>query len=142
MAKRMTPDEIRAFLMKGTRTGKLGTVGKGGWPHVVPIWFVLDGDDVILTMGSTSAKARYLQRDPRVAVTVDDEAPPYSFVEVRGRAEFSEDLDDLLVWATRIGGRYMGEEHGGEFGRRNAIPGELLVRIRPERVVALRDIAE
>ena len=70
MAERMTPEEVRAFLMAGTRTGKLATVRRDGAPHVVPIWFVLDGDDVIFTTGSTSAKGRHLRRDPRVALTV------------------------------------------------------------------------
>jgi PPOX class probable F420-dependent enzyme len=142
VSERMTPDEMRDFLLTGTRTGKVATIGRGGAPHVVPIWFVLDGDDVIFTTGSTSAKARHLQRDPRVALTVDDDRPPYSFVQVRGRAELSDDLDDLLVWATRIGARYMGKERGEEFGRRNAVPGEVLVRIRPDEVVALRNIAD
>ena len=55
---------------------------------------------------------------------------------IEGTAEVSTDLDELLVWATRIGGRYMGAERAEAFGRRNAVPGELLVRLRPERIVA------
>jgi hypothetical protein len=47
----------------------------------------------------------------------------------------------LLRFATAIGGRYMGADRAGEFGRRNAVPGELLVRLRPERVIAATDVA-
>ena len=74
----MTPEEVRAFLMEGTRTGKLATVGATGEPHVVPIWFVMDGDDVIFTTGLGSAKGRNMQREPRVAMA--EERPHYAFV--------------------------------------------------------------
>ncbi len=45
------------------------------------------------------------------------------------------------AWAIRIGRRYMGAAEAETFGRRNAVPGELLVRVRPERVVSAKDIA-
>jgi hypothetical protein len=141
LAEQMTPEEVRAFLMEGTRTGKLATVGATGEPHVVPIWFVMDGDDVIFTTGLGSAKGRNMQREPRVAMAVDEERPPYAFVQVRGRAELSRN-GDKLAWATRIGGRYMGADRAQEFGRRNAVPEELLVRVRVDRVVAFRRVTD
>jgi PPOX class probable F420-dependent enzyme len=141
MAGRMTPEQVRAFLMAGTRTGKLATVDASGEPHVVPVWFVLDGDDVVFTTGERSVKGRNLRRNPRVAMVVDDERPPFAFVQVRGRAELGQE-GDLLHWATRIGARYMGVERAEEFGRRNAVPDELLVRIRVERVVAVTAVSE
>jgi hypothetical protein len=138
----MTPEQRRAFLTHGTRTGKLATTRADGRPHVVPIWFVLDGDDIILTTGATSVKARNMRRDPRVSLAVDDQQPPYSFVMVEGVATLTEDAPDLLAWATRIGGRYMGADRAQEYGRRNGVPGELLVRLRAENVVAMRDISD
>ena len=66
---------------------------------------------------------------------------PYAFVHVRGPVTLSEDLAELLHFATAIGGRYMGADRAEEFGRRNAVPGELLVRITPTRVLAEDDIA-
>ncbi|HSO94851.1 MAG TPA: PPOX class F420-dependent oxidoreductase, partial [Acidimicrobiia bacterium] len=96
----MAPDEVRAFLSEGTRTAKLATVTAGGAPHVVPVWFVLDGDDVIFTTHESSQKATSLRRDPRVACCVDDDRPPFSYVMVSGTATLSTDLDDLLQWAT------------------------------------------
>jgi len=137
----MTPEQRRAFLMHGTRTGKLATIRADGRPHVVPIWFVLDGDDIILTTGATSVKARNMRRDPRVSLAVDDQQPPYSFVMVEGAATLTEVAPDLLAWATRIGGRYMGADRAQEYGRRNGVPGELLVRITPTRFTAEADIA-
>ena len=52
------------------------------------------------------------------------------------------DLDDLLLWATKIGSRYMGNERAEEFGRRNAVEGEWLVRLSPERTVAHNDLSD
>lgn len=137
----MLNDEARAFLLEGTRTGKLATVRADGSPHVAPIWFLLDGDDLVLTTGAGTAKGRNLRRDTRVAISVDDERPPFAFCVVFGTAAISEDPDELLRWATAIGGRYMGPERADEFGRRNGVPGELLVRVTPTRVAASFDVS-
>jgi PPOX class probable F420-dependent enzyme len=141
MPHTMTPDEVRAFLSHGTRTAKVATSGPGGQPHVMPVWFVLDGEDLVFTTGGQSVKARNLRRDPRAAVVVDEEIAPYAFVHVRGRVTLSENLEELLRFATAIGDRYMGADRAEEFGRRNAAPGELLMRLRPERVIAAADVA-
>jgi PPOX class probable F420-dependent enzyme len=137
----MTADEVRAFLREGTRTAKLATVSADGRPHVVPVWFVLDDRDLIFTTHESSQKAKSLRRDPRVACCVDDDQPPFSYVMVSGMAILSTNLDELLRWAKRIGGRYMGQDRAEEFGRRNGVPGELLVRITPTKIVAARDVA-
>ena len=132
----MTPEERRAFLSEGTRTGKLAVTDAHGAPHVVPVWFVLDGDDVLFNCGASSLKARAIARDPRVALVVDEEVPPYAFVLLKGEVEVSDDVEAMLSWSTRIGGRYMGDDRAAEFGRRNAVEGELLIRLRPTRIVA------
>jgi PPOX class probable F420-dependent enzyme len=137
----MTPDEARAFLLEGTRTAKLATTTRDGDPHVSPVWFALDGDDLVFTTGRDRVKGMHLRRDPRVALVVDDERPPFAFVHVRGRAALDEGASDLLYWTTRIAARYMGEEHADEYGRRNAVPEELLVRVTPGKVIAKSDVA-
>jgi len=139
--KDMTLDEARAFLSHGTRTGKLATVRADGRPHVVPVWFLLDGDDLIFTTHHKTAKAAYIQRDGRVALCVDNENPPFDFVLVEGKATISEDLADLRTWATRIAARYMGAEQAEAFGRRNGVPGEWLVRVKINRLVAKKNVA-
>jgi PPOX class probable F420-dependent enzyme len=141
MAQGMTPEEMRAFLLHGTRTAKVATVSKNGRPHVVPVWFVLDGDELVFTTGRDSLKARHLARDDRIALCVDDEAPPFAYVAVRGRARLIEGAGDMLDWTTRIAARYMGRHRAVEYGRRNAVPEELLVRVTPERVIAKADVA-
>jgi PPOX class probable F420-dependent enzyme len=135
-------DEVVKFLSEGTRTAMLGYLASDGRPLVAPVWFVVDGDELVFNTGRDTAKGRALARDPRVAITVDDPHPPYSFVQVQGVASTSEDPKELLDTATRIGGRYMGADRAEEFGRRNGAPGELVVRIRPTKVTAAFDVTD
>ncbi|HEY3954496.1 MAG TPA: PPOX class F420-dependent oxidoreductase [Streptosporangiaceae bacterium] len=137
----MTEAEWRLFVMTGTRTGKLAVTRRDGRPHVTPVWFALDGDDIVLTTPSTGVKARVLRRSPSAALCVDDQQPPYSFVLIEGTAELSEDPAELRQWATVLGGRYMGADRAEEYGRRNGVPGELLVRLHIGKVIAERGIA-
>jgi PPOX class probable F420-dependent enzyme len=137
----MTHEQWQEFVMAGTRTGKLAVTRPDGRPHVTPIWFVLDGDDFLLNTGENTVKGRALRHDPRVSLAVDDQQPPYSFVIVEGEAELSDDLAELKRWAAVIGGRYMGADRAAEFGERNGVPGELLVRIRPSKIIAEADIS-
>lgn len=142
MSRKLTREECKAFLQYGTRTGKLATVRRDGRPHVVPIWFVLDGDDVVFTTSTSSVKARAMRVNPRVCMCVDDENPPFAFVMIEGTATLSGDLDEMLAYATAIGGRYMGPDRAEEFGRRNAVSGELLVRVTPTNVLAEAEISD
>jgi len=107
----------------------------------MPVWFALDGDELVLTNWGDSIKGRNLRRNPRAAIVVDEEVAPYAFIHIRGHVTLSDDLEELLRFATAIGGRYMGADRAEEFGRRNAVPGELLVRLRPERVIAAAAVA-
>ena len=121
----------------------LATVRPDGRPHVAPVWIALDDDDcIVFTTGADTVKGRAVQADGRVALCVDDDQPPFSYVLVEGTAEVSTDRDEMLLWATRIGGRYMGAGQAEQFGRRNAVEGELLVRVRPTRVVARKNISD
>lgn len=137
----MTEDEWQAFISEGTRTGKLSTIREDGGPHVVPVWFLLDGSDLVFTAEDRTVKSQNLLRDNRAALCVDDERPPFSYAVLRGRAEISEDPGQLLTWATNIAARYMGQDLAEEFGRRNSVPGMFLVRLRIKHVTAYSDIA-
>lgn len=135
-------DRVIEFLSVGTRTGMLGYVAADGRPLVAPVWFVVDGGQLAFNTGRDTSKGRAIARDSRVVICVDDPHPPYSFVQVQGRAAVSEDPADVLDIATRTGARYMGAERADEFGRRNAVPGELVVRVRPTKVNAGFDISD
>jgi PPOX class probable F420-dependent enzyme len=140
--REMDATERRAFLLEGTRTGILATARPDGRAHAAPIWFVMDDDTVVFTTGADTVKGRSLARDPRAALCVDDDTPPFAYVLIEGTVELSDDIDDMLPWAVRIGGRYMGADRAEEFGRRNAVEGELLVRLRPSKILARTGIAD
>lgn len=143
MARRLSEAEVRDFLAAGTRTGKLAVVRRDGSPMVVPIWFVVDEDgSLVFNTGADTVKGRALARDRRVSICVDDEHPPFAYVRIDGEAEVSTDLDEMLPWATAIARRYMGDDLAEAYGRRNAVQGELLVRVRPLRVVAFAGVAD
>jgi PPOX class probable F420-dependent enzyme len=139
---RMTETEWRKFLAAGTRTGKLATTRLDGRPHVVPIWFVLDGDDLVFTTGADTVKGRSLLRTGWACLCVDDERPPFSFVTVSGPVTISTNLDEMLPWAIRIAARYIGDTHAEQFGQRNAVDGELLLRLRAAHIVAASHLAD
>lgn len=142
MAARMSKQEWQAFASHGTRTGKLATTRADGSPHVAPVWFVVDGDDLVFNTGRDTVKGRNLLRDGRASLCVDEEAAPYSYVTVSGPVTVSEDLDEMLPWSTRIAERYMGAERAEAFGKRNAVEGELLVRLHAGRVSAFSGVAD
>ncbi|OCB13710.1 F420-dependent protein [Mycolicibacterium porcinum] len=135
-------EEVIAFLSEGTRTAVLSWVAADGRPLSAPVWFVVDDDELVFNTGKDTAKGRALARDSRVVLCIHDDTPPFSFVQVQGVATVSEDPDELLGTATRIGGRYMGADRAEEFGRRNGVPGELVVRVKPTKVHAAFDVAD
>jgi PPOX class probable F420-dependent enzyme len=138
----MSDDERRRFLTEEPRVATCAVTRKDGRPHATPIWFVLDGDDVVFNTSRTSVKGHAIRRDGRVSVLVHDDVPPFAFVLIEGECEISEDVEEMLPWATEIGARYMGVDRAEEYGRRNAVATELLVRVTPAKVVAESRIAD
>ena len=141
--KSMNSVEYREFLQFGTRTAKVATVRSNGAPHVAPVWFVLDENDLVFTTGAKSVKGKNLLRDPHVMISVDDERRPFAFVLVDGKADIKQlSPEQLLPWTTRIAERYVAPGQGDAYGKRNAIEGELLVRVPLTKVVAQAGIAD
>lgn len=124
-----------------TRTGKLAVTRSDGRPHVTPVWFLLDGDDVVFTTSENTVKGRALRRNPRAALCVDEEKPFYSYVMIEGTVTISTDLDEIRHWAALIAGRSMGADRAEEYGEGDAVPGETLVRLHADKVIAQRDLA-
>ncbi len=139
----MTEEQAYAFLTEGARTGKLATASPTGSPHVAPVWFVPDGRDLVFTTYRDTIKGRHLRANPRAALTVDEEPYPHSFVVVRGPVTVDETPDpaEQLRWATRIAARYVPAGQAESYGARNAVPGEMLCRLRVARIRGERAIA-
>ena len=138
--------------MDGTFTAKLATVKKDGSPHAVPIWFALDQqkdrttkkiEDIIFTTYERSIKAKNIQRNNRVSICVDDQkTPQFSFVIINGTAEiFRYKQNELLKWAAKIARWYVGKSNAKAYGKINSTEGAVLVRIKPTKIIAEKDIA-
>jgi hypothetical protein len=124
------------------RTAKLAIVRYDGSPQIAPVWVDLDGDTIVFMTSAETVKGKAILRDPRVALCWDDELPPFSFLTIAGTATTSTDPEELLYWAARIGGRYMGSEVAEEYGRRNAVPPEMVVKVTPTSMAGGLNIAD
>lgn len=139
----MSDDEVWAFLSSTpARTAKLATVRADGRPHVAPVWYDVDNRSIVFNTGPQTVKGRNLSRTRWAALCVDDERPPFAYVVAEGPVELSDEPRALRYWATRIGGRYMGADRAEEYGARNGVPPELVVRLRPARLTADADVAD
>ena len=103
------PDELRELLAK-PNPAVIATVRSDGHPVTVPTWYVLDGDRILVNMEDTRKRLDHLRRDPRVSLTVLDEASWYTHVSVQGRVvEMADDTD--LADIDRISRHYGGKPY-------------------------------
>ncbi len=124
------------------RTAKLAVVRDDGAPQVAPVWIERDGDRVVFMTGANTVKGKAILRDGRVSLCLDNEQPPFDFLTINGTTTTSTDPDELLEWGTRIAGRYMGHDLAEQYGRRNAVPPEMVVWVTPTKIIAKTNIAD
>jgi PPOX class probable F420-dependent enzyme len=132
----MTKSEWREFLSAGTRLGHAAISRDGGRPHVTPICFVLEGDEVAFELSPMSVKGESLARDPRIAICVSDERQPYSFVTIEGEARISAEPEEIRRLGTRIGQRYYADQPADEIAESFVEGGFRAVRISVTKVIA------
>ena len=123
------------------RTAKLAVVRADGSPQVAPVWIDRDGDQIVFMTSADTVKGKSILRDGRVSMCLDNETPPFDFLTINGTTTTSTDPDELLRWSTRIAGRYMGAELAEQYGKRNAVPPEMVVRVTPTKIIAVTDVA-
>ena len=106
---KMTADEVEAFL-DGRRTMNVATIGVGGYPHVVAMWYgFLDGKPAFWTFAK-SQKILNLRRDPKIAALVEagDTYDQLQGVELVGTGRIIDDVPTLLEIGKSVGSRYTG----------------------------------
>ena len=143
MAEKLEGEELLAFLAYGTRTAKIAAVKRDGSPSVSPVWFILDQNDIHFTTMNTTAKYKMIARDPRVSICIDEEQFPYNFAVLTGDASIQQlAVDELLPWTSQIARRYVPEHLANQFGQRNAVEGEVLIRVKILKSFAYKGIAD
>ncbi len=99
----MSPGEIQAFFQE-QMTLQVATNGKDGFPHVAPMWFVVEDEKLVFRSFTKSQKIVNLKRDPRIAVLVEDGIVYNELrgVSINGRAELTEDPERMLELARGV----------------------------------------
>ncbi|QWF84777.1 PPOX class F420-dependent oxidoreductase [Amycolatopsis sp. CA-230715] len=132
----MTDDEWRSFLTTGTRLAHLALTRADGRPHVTPICFVLDGDELAFALSPGSVKGKSLARDRRVALSVSDERQPYGFVTVEGEARVSAEPEQVKHVGADIARRYYPTQPPAALADSFVEAGFTAVRIGITKVIA------
>lgn len=113
----MTEQELEQFLRE-PNLAKLATINPDGTPHLVPVWYLHEGQDLVIVTNPTSRKVRNILRDPRVTVCVDRATPPYAGVILRGKATVEHVEYQSLAVPMAI--RYLGQDAGVLVGEQYA----------------------
>jgi PPOX class probable F420-dependent enzyme len=124
----VTFDDTTRRLLDGKNFAVVATLGRDGSPHTTTVWYVRDGDTVLFSTAGHRAKARNLERDPRVSLTVYDLANPYTAIDIRGTADMEVDPERELP--ARLSQRYLGQDAPPE--PEDVV--RLIVRVRPDKV--------
>ncbi|WP_406047443.1 PPOX class F420-dependent oxidoreductase [Kribbella sp. NBC_00889] len=128
----MELSEVARALIDGDNPAVLATVGVDGTPQSSVVWVGRDGDDVLISTEAGRAKTRNVQRNPRASVLVIDKDEPQRYVEIRGNATVSDDVDRKL--AVQLAETYEGEGAGQEYVDLPPERVRLVIRITAEKV--------
>ncbi len=140
---RMSDDEVRD-LLRENKTIIITSIGQDGFPHPMPMWFSVDEAMVIsMTTFRKSQKILNLQRDPRVSLLVESglEYQELKGVVIYGRAELSEDLDEIIAALLAAAGQEAPADNADaqkamrEVMQKTASK-RTVIRVKPERVIS------
>ncbi|MCU1487066.1 MAG: pyridoxamine 5-phosphate oxidase [Actinomycetia bacterium] len=113
---RTLPDDVRT-LLAGPNIAHVATLLPDGSPHSVPVWVDVEGDEILIMTGPGSQKARNLERDGRVALSIVDRDQPFTMASVRGRVTRRVEGDAGWVIVDRIAQKYIGSPYGRDVER-------------------------
>ncbi len=99
-------EKARALLQE-RRFAVLGTINKDGSPQLTTMWYLLEGDVILMNTKAGRAKEQNMRRDPRIAVCIED---GYSYVTISGTVEMIDDQQVAQRDIYRLAVRYDGEE--------------------------------
>lgn len=129
----MVREQLDVFL-KGPQIARIATVGEGNSPYVVPVWYEWDGKNVIIVARKRSAWVDHIRVNPKVAVLVDEDRPPYRKVLIQGEAQIVS--SDWIEIGRRMVTRYLGAEVGPSYLEGSKDQPRWVIIVKPTRIVS------
>ena len=124
---------IRQFLNK-PRVARLATQGADGYPHVVPIWFRRDGDDILFGSDRDNRKVRNTQANPKGAVVIGGELPvEEEGYMIQGDLSIEEDPHHASMWKMLL--RYESKKDAERLAKEWADSDMIVIRLKPRKVI-------
>jgi PPOX class probable F420-dependent enzyme len=129
----VTPEERRTFLSEH-RLAVVGAVRADGRPQLSPVYYTMDGDDLLISTTATRAKAKVVRRDSRVSVCVIGEQLPFPYLTVYGRGRVEEDgaVDVMMAVGGKMTGRTLLESARPALEERAKNEQRVVLRVTPE----------
>ena len=133
----LTPDE-QTEMLDSARTAILVTIGPDGVPDPTAMWFVLDGGQIVMRTYAKSQKVRNIERDPRVAVLIED-GETYDTLrglQLTGRVALSRDADEVLDVVEGLARKYQGVDGLDRESLRDYASKQAVLRLEVDRLVS------
>ena len=128
----MSVQEMEAFLSI-PRLAKLSTLHPDGSPHLTPLWFEYRDGFFLTTVEASTVKRWNIERDPRVAICIEDSSPPYRAVIAQGVARLSVEGEKEVLLGQAI--RYLGQAEGAKMFESVKDGEGRLVTITPDKII-------
>src|SRR5665213_2165289 len=125
-----TIPESHKDILLGKNFAHIATLMPDGSPQVTPVWIDLDGEYVVFNTADGRQKARNLDRDGRVAISVHDQANPYRYLQIRGVVA-SKTTEGADAHIDAMAKKYLGQE---KYPLRTAAEQRVIYRVMPEHV--------
>lgn len=103
----MLTDAVREVLRKPL-LARLSTIDSNGYPHTVPLWFDMDGDDIVIISDRNTVKIRHIGVNPKGAFSVGGDTDDGGGYLFKGILSVEEDPD--FMWTKRLTYRYEEKE--------------------------------
>ncbi|MCG3207642.1 MAG: hypothetical protein FOGNACKC_01242 [Anaerolineae bacterium] len=128
----MLTDPIREFLQKPL-TARMSTIDPNGYPHTVPVWFALDGDEVVVISVSDTAKVGHIRANPKGAITIGGDLSDGGGYQLKGEFSIEPDPDD--AWVRKMVYRYESPEQAEKDIADWAELDIIVLRLKPQVVL-------
>lgn len=128
----MLTDTIREFLQKPL-IARMGTIDSDGYPHIIPVWFDVDGDDLMVISERKTRKNEHIKANPKGSINIGgdpDDGAGYLF-----KGEFSLEEDPDYAWMKRLTYRYESKEKAEKDIQDWLLLDMIVLRFRVEKVI-------